>query len=210
MRLARHARDDNWLDSNPSELPPVLSGVLEYERTASRIFNWEVGIVPGLLQTADYARALLSNSPISLDQADYRLVARMRRQSILHSAKPARLVAIIDEAVVHREVGSPDIMSDQIDQLLEVSLLGNVTLRIVPGDVGYHPGLAGAFMLYEFAQLPPIVYLEHHHASSFLHDEAGVGRYRALTKLMQEKALGEDDTRALLREVARDSPGSRQ
>jgi len=203
MRLARHARDDNWLDSTPADLPPVLSGILEYERTASRIFNWEVAIVPGLLQTADYARALLSNSQIDLAQADYRLVARMRRQSILHGAEPVRLTAIVDEAVIRREVGSPDIMSDQVDQLLEVSRLGNVSLRIVPGDVGYHPGLAGAFVHYEFAQLPPIVYLEHHHASSFLHDDAGVGRYRTLAKLLKEKALSEDGTRALLREVAR-------
>jgi transcriptional regulator with XRE-family HTH domain len=203
MRLARHAKDDNWLDSHPSELPPVLSGILEYERTASRIFNWEVAIVPGLLQTADYARALLSNSQIGLEQADYRLVARMRRQRILHNADPVRLSAVIDEAVIRREVGGPDIMSDQIDQLLEVADLGNVTLRIVPASLGYHPGLAGAFMLYEFAELSPIVYLEHHYASSFLHDGEGVGRYRSLAKLVNEKALSEDDTRALLREVAR-------
>ncbi len=189
MRLARHAKDDNWLDSNPSDLPPVLSGILEYERTASRIFNWEVAIVPGLLQTADYARALLSNSQINLGQADRRLVARMRRQRILYHADPVRMVAIIDEAVIRREVGGPDIMSDQIDHLLEIADLGNIALRIVPGEVGYHPGLAGSFVLYEFAELSPIVYLEHHHASSFLHDDEGVGRYRALAKTTSHLGL---------------------
>lgn len=203
MRLARRAKDDNWLDSNPSDLPPVLSGILEYERTASRIFNWEVAIVPGLLQTADYARELLSNSQITLEQADRRLVARLGRQRILHGRDPVRLIAIIDEAVVRREIGGQDTMSDQIDHLLQMADLANVTLRIVPGDVGYHPGLAGSFVLYEFADLSPIVYLEHHHASSFLHDDEGVGRYRALAKLVDQEALSEADTRALLREAAR-------
>ena len=156
-----------------------------------------------MLQTPDYARTILSGSQISLDQADRRLVARLNRQKILTRRDPVRLAAVIDEMVIRREVGNRDIMSDQIDHLLELSELQNISLRIVPADANYHPGLAGPFMLYEFEDLAPIVYLEHHHASAFLHDKEGVAWYRKLAKLVIGKALSEDATREMLREVAR-------
>jgi transcriptional regulator with XRE-family HTH domain len=203
MRLARRAKDDNWLDSNPSDLPPALSGIVEYERTATRITNWQPAIVPGLLQTADYARTILSNSEIGLQQADSMLVARLNRQRILTKADPVRLVAIVGENAIHEQVGGSDVMSDQIDHLLEVMERPNISLRIVPANIGYHPGLLGSCILYEFAALPPIVHLESSHATAFLLDEEVVRRYRQQAKLLGGKALTEDATRALLREAAR-------
>ncbi|WP_410571914.1 helix-turn-helix domain-containing protein [Amycolatopsis sp. cmx-4-61] len=203
MRLARRAGDDNWLDSHPSDLPPALSGIVEYERTATRITNWYHAIVPGLLQTPDYARTILSNSEISLEQADAMLVVRLNRQRILTKADPVRLTALIGEIAIRDEIGSADIMSDQADHLLEMMKLPNISLRIVPAKIGYHPGLIGSFILYEFAGLPTIVHLENSHATAFLHEAEVVGDYVKQAKLLSRKALGEDDTRALLREVAR-------
>lgn len=203
MRLAKRAKDDNWLDTNPSDLPPALSGITEYERTATRITNWYHAIVPGLLQTPDYARAILSNSEISLEQADTMLIARLNRQSILSARDPVRLAAFVGEVAIREEIGSADIMSDQVDHLLEMMALPNVSLRIVRANIGYHPGLVGSFVLYEFAALPPIVHLENSHATAFLHEADVVGQYRKQARLLAGKALSEDDTRALLREVAR-------
>ncbi|MET8994414.1 helix-turn-helix transcriptional regulator [Amycolatopsis sp. NPDC004169] len=203
MRLARHARDDNWLDSNPSDLPPALNGIVEYERTATRITNWYHAIVPGLLQTPDYARAILSNSEIGLEQADSMLVVRLNRQRILTRPDPVRLTALIGEIAIRDEIGSPDIMSDQVDHLLQMMALPNISLRIVPANIGYHPGLIGSFILYEFPGLPAIVHLENSHATAFLHEAEVVGDYAKQAKILSRKALGEDDTRALLREVAR-------
>jgi len=203
MRLARRAKDDNWLDSNPSDLPPALSGIVEYERTATRITNWYHAIVPGLLQTADYARAILSNSEIGLEQADAMLIARMNRQRVLAKADPVRLTALIGEVAIREEIGSADIMSDQIDHLLETMALPNVSLRIVPANIGYHPGLIGSFILYEFADLPPIVHLENSHATAFLHESDVVGSYRKQARILAGTALSDDATRAMLREAAR-------
>ncbi|MEU0795584.1 helix-turn-helix transcriptional regulator [Amycolatopsis sp. NPDC005961] len=203
MRLAKRAKDDNWLDSNPSDLPPALSGIREYERTATRISNWELAIVPGMLQTPDYARAILSNSEIGLAQADAMLVVRLDRQRILTKADPVRLTALIGEVAIREEIGSPDIMSDQIDHLLEMMALPNVSVRIVPANIGYHPGLIGSFILYEFADLPPIVHLESSHATAFLHEDGAVGNYRRQAKILTGKALSEDGTRSMLREAAR-------
>jgi len=203
MRLARRAKDDNWLDSNPSDLPPALSGIVEYERTATHITMWSLATLPGILQTPDYARDVLSNAEIALEQADAMLVARLNRQRILVKPEPVRLTAFIGEMAVREEIGSADIMSDQVDHLLEVAALANVSLRIVPGNIGYHPGLIGPFVLYEFADLPPIVHLESSHATAFLHDARVVGDYRRQAKILAGKALSEDDTRSKLREVAR-------
>jgi hypothetical protein len=159
--------------------------------------------VPGLLQTPDYARAILTNSEIGLEQADAMLIVRLNRQRILAKPDPARLTALIGEVAVREEIGSSDIMADQIDHLLEMMALPNVSLRIVPTNIGYHPGLIGSFILYEFADLPPIVHLENSHATAFLHEADVVSRYRKQAKILASKALTEDATRALLREVAR-------
>jgi transcriptional regulator with XRE-family HTH domain len=203
MRLARRAKDDNWLDSNPSDLPPALSGIVEYERTATRITMWSLAVLPGILQSPDYARDVLSNAEIALDQADTMLVARLNRQRILVKPDPVRLTAFIGEMAIREEIGSADIMSDQIDHLLEVAALPNVSLRIVPGNIGYHPGLIGPFVLYEFADLPPIVHLENSHATAFLHETDVVGKYRKQARLIAGTALSDDATRTLLREAAR-------
>lgn len=203
MRLAKRAKDDNWLDANPADLPPALSGILEYERTATAITNWELAIVPGLLQTPDYARAILSNSEIDLAQADARLVARLNRQRVLTRTDPVRLIALVGEIAIREEIGGPDVMSDQVDHLLAMMERPNISLRIVPANIGYHRGLMGSFILYEFASLPPIVHLENSHATAFLHEDGVVRSYRKQAKILAGKALSEDDTRTRLREVAR-------
>ncbi|MFT7871946.1 MULTISPECIES: helix-turn-helix domain-containing protein [Amycolatopsis] len=203
MRLARHARDDNWLDSNPSDLPPALSGIVEYERTATRITMWSLAVLPGILQTPDYARDVLTNAEIGLAQADAMLVARLERQRILVKPEPVRLTAFLGEMAIREQIGSAEIMSDQMDHLTRVADLPNVSLRIVPRNIGYHPGLIGPFVLYEFGSLPPIVHLESSHATAFLHDEDVVRDYRRQAKILANRALSEDATRDLFREVAR-------
>jgi transcriptional regulator with XRE-family HTH domain len=203
MRLARRAKDDNWLDSNPSDLPPALSGIVEYERTATRITMWSLAIVPGLLQSADYARAVLNGGQLSLEQADIHLVTRLARQRILTKPNPVKLTAIIGEVAIRDEIGTADVMSDQIDHLLDMADLANVTLRVLPANIGYHPGLYGPFVIYEFGDLPTIVHLEHSEATAFLHEVDVVGKYRKQAKLLGNKTLTEEATRALLREVTR-------
>jgi hypothetical protein len=113
------------------------------------------------------------------------------------------LAAILDEMVIRREVGNENIMSDQIDHLLEMSNFANVSLRIVPSDAGYHAGLAGSFIIYEFEKLTPIIHLEHSYASAFIHEDRGVGVYQEIAKMLAGRALSEEATREMLREAAR-------
>jgi hypothetical protein len=90
-----------------------------------------------------------------------------------------------------------------MDHLLKMTGRSNISLRIVPANIGYHPGMNGSFILYEFAGMPAIVHLENSHATAFLHEDQVVGSYRRQAKILAGKALSEDDTRAMLREVAR-------
>jgi transcriptional regulator with XRE-family HTH domain len=201
--LAKHAKDPNWLDSNPSDLPTALTAVMQCERSASLITNWSPLIIPGLLQTPDYARALLSASDIKVEDADARLALRLDRQRILSGPEPVRVRAIMAEPAIREVVGDADIMSDQIDHLLLAADRSNISVRIVPADAGYHPGKTGMFALYEFPTDPSIVLLEHHHASAFINELDAIASYRKLVKLLLGKALAEDASRALLREAAR-------
>ena len=201
--LAQHVRDPNWLDSNPSDLPAALTAVMQCERSASLITNWSPLIIPGLLQTPDYARALLSASEIKVEDVDARLVTRLKRQRILSGYEPVRLKAIISELAIREVFGDADIMSAQIDHLLALAVRSNISVRIVPAGAGYHPGKIGMFTMYDFPDATSIVLLEHYHASGFVNDLEGIAPYRKLAKLLVGKALTEDASRDLLREAAR-------
>ncbi|KDN19033.1 XRE family transcriptional regulator [Amycolatopsis rifamycinica] len=203
LALAQHVKQPNWLDSNPSDLPAALTGVMQCERSASLITNWSPLIIPGLLQTPDYARAQLTASDIKPEHADARLVARLKRQRILSGYDPVRLRVIISELAIREVVGDAAIMSDQVDHLLTSAVRANISVRIVPAGVGYHPGKIGMFTLYDFPSDPTIVYLEHHHASAFVNELDATAAYRKLVKLLSDKALAEDASQALLREAAR-------
>ncbi|MEV5718671.1 Scr1 family TA system antitoxin-like transcriptional regulator [Amycolatopsis mediterranei] len=203
LALAQHVKDPNWLDSNPSDLPAALTGVMQCERSASLITNWSPLIIPGLLQTPDYARALLAASEIKVEDVDARLTARLKRQRILSGCEPVRLKVIISELAIREVVGEADIMSDQIDHLLSLAVTSNISVRIVPADVGYHQGKLGMFTLYDFPSDPSIVLIEHHHASAFLNELDAIAAYRKLVKLLSGKALTEDASRDLLREAVR-------
>ncbi|RSM36721.1 XRE family transcriptional regulator [Amycolatopsis balhimycina DSM 5908] len=203
LSLAQHVEGPNWLDSNPSDLPAALTAVMQCERSASLITNWSPLIIPGLLQTPDYARALLAASDIKAEEIDARLVARLKRQRILSGYDPVRLKAIISELAIREVVGDADIMSDQVDHLLRLAVTSNISVRIVPNEVGYHPGKIGMFALYEFSADSAIVYIEHHHASAFINELEATDSYRKLVKLLQGKALTEDASLGLLREAAR-------
>ncbi|MGW5717521.1 helix-turn-helix domain-containing protein [Amycolatopsis sp. NPDC003865] len=203
LELARTARDPDWVSAGSPEIPEPLSGLLECERSATSVTNWALGIIPGLLQTADYARALLSNSNLTVAQADARLAVRLGRQKILTRPDPIRLSAVLYEAAFREPVGDEDIMSDQYDHLLAMSRLPNVSLRILRSGEGYHPGLLGSFLLYDYEDLPPIAFLENYSGSVFLSEKEHITAYRQLAKMVSGNALSEEASRELIAEVTR-------
>ena len=145
-----------------SGVPAWFQEWYEAEREAVSVSWWEPMLVPGLVQTADYARALFQawRSADTDDELDQLIDARMARQLILDRPKPPMLWIVIDEAVLHRCIGSPEITRDQLLRLADLAQRPKVTIQVLPAEVGAHVGLLGAFAIATFDHGPAIVYLE--------------------------------------------------
>jgi transcriptional regulator with XRE-family HTH domain len=140
--------------------PQWFRGWLDAERAAVSLRTWELAVVPGLLQTEDYARAILSANPDTDEDIEGHVAARMERQAILDRARPPTLWVALDESVLHRLVGSPKVMRDQLLRLADLAVRPRITIQVVAAGAGAHAGLLGAFIIGGFDGAPDIVYLE--------------------------------------------------
>jgi len=152
-RLQRRLRDLPF----PASFRPFAA----YEEKAAALRTFEHTLVPGLLQTPEYARAVLATRPdVTDDELDELVDARVNRQAILRRDNPPRLWAVMDEAVLHREIDGPQVMRGQLLRLAEKALLPNVTIQVIPYSAGGHIGLLGAFEVADFDDAPSSVHLE--------------------------------------------------
>lgn len=162
--------------------------------------------IPGLLQTEDYARAVIGGTlpHATTEQIENRVSARMERQALLTKQDPLKLWAIMDEAAVRRQVGGPTVMSEQRRRLQETSALPNVTTQVIPYDAGAHPGMPGSFITLEFPDPadPGLVYIDSMAGDLFLEDETEIRRYILIFEHLRAAALRPDETAALLAAVA--------
>jgi transcriptional regulator with XRE-family HTH domain len=129
--------------------PSWFAEWVEAERQATSVCWWEPLLIPGLVQTADYARALFEawRSAASEDELEQLVSARMERQAIFERPRPPSLWVIVDEAVLHRRIGSEKVMREQLAHLAEIAQRPKITIQVVPGEVGAHVGLLGAFAI---------------------------------------------------------------
>jgi hypothetical protein len=128
-------------------VPSWFENWLEAEQEAVTLRLWSPILVPGLLQTGDYARELFIAAGEDCERADELVAARLGRQAILERTGPPHVVAVLDESVLHRLIGSPAIMSDQLGHLAEVSERPYISVEVVPGSTGANAGLSGGFQL---------------------------------------------------------------
>ncbi|HTX26254.1 MAG TPA: helix-turn-helix transcriptional regulator [Streptosporangiaceae bacterium] len=142
-----------------------------YESQATALRLFEHSLIPGLLQTEAYARAVLETHPnTAREVVEERVAARMARQVILDRDDPPPLLwVLLDEAVLTREIGGPKVMHDQLVHLAEMARRPNITVQVIPG-LGAHPGLLGAFVVAEMTGMPAIVYLETAHDGQTIED----------------------------------------
>ena len=141
--------------------PSWFRPFVEYEANATSLRLSEHALIPGLLQTADYARAVLAARPNATDEeTDQLLAARLARQEVLTKSDPPRLWIVLDEWALNREVADRAVMNAQLQHLAQMSQRPNITVGIVPYSAGAHIGLLGAFAIAEFDASPAIVYLE--------------------------------------------------
>ncbi|MET7989596.1 helix-turn-helix transcriptional regulator [Amycolatopsis sp. NPDC005232] len=197
-------------------LPVQVQTLVWHEERATAISSYQGSIVPGLLQTPDYARALITetgNVP-KQDDVDERVFARMSRQVILTKSPKVNFEFYLHEFVLRLPVGRSDraVMSGQLHQLLQLSVRSNITIRIVPASAGGHPGVAGHFQLIDSDLFKPVAYIDSEITSLFLEKAEEIKVYRGVLKRLGEVALGEAESRELVASLATDlySPGARQ
>lgn len=200
LELARHASDPDWLTVGIPGLAQQLAGVMECERTASFLAEWSPWLIPGLLQTSDYARAVLGGGGVLPGDIESRLIVRLGRRDVLSRRDLEELVILIGEPGIRQVIGGRAVMADQLRHVQRLAGAG-VTVQVVPIGDGWHPGLMGPFIFYRFPDSPSIAHIEHHRSSVFVFDENDVAAYQVATATLRDVALNPTESTAFLREV---------
>src|SRR5215472_6562747 len=176
----------------------------QHEAEATSLRTFQVVLVPGLLQTGDYARALLSTKVgATEDDVDQLVTARLERQAILDRDNPPLLWVVVDEAALHRPVGGRDVMRLQVEHLAEMAARPNVVIQVIPAEVGAHVGLTGAFVIADFAGAPSIVYLETALTGLVIERQEDVAAVTLTYDTLKTESLPRAASLELLREVAK-------
>jgi transcriptional regulator with XRE-family HTH domain len=207
IALFRSAKQQNWLQPYQEGLPAEYNTFISFESEAKALWTYEMSLVPGLLQTENYARAVIRGMlpSASAEEVEHRVETRMRRQaSVLDKENPPRLWAIVDEAALHREVGSADIMREQITHLQNAMERPEVNLQLLPFDAGAHPAMLGAFVILKFNEpvAPDIVYIEGILGDIFLDDATSIERYTDAFEHLRAIALRPTRTAEILASLA--------
>lgn len=200
LELARHAADPDWLTVGIPGVVQQLAGVMECERTAKFIAEWSPWVIPGLLQSSDYARAIIGAGGVSPADVEARLIVRLGRRDVLSRRDLDELVVLIGEPAIRQEIGGPTVMAEQLRYLLRLAGSG-ITMQVVPIGKGWHPGLMGPFIFYRFEDSPSIVHIEHHRSSAFVFDDNDVAEYQTALATVRGAALNPTESAALINQV---------
>jgi transcriptional regulator with XRE-family HTH domain len=205
IQIARDARKKGWWhEYGDVPVPPGVS----FESEAHSMSIYAALLVPGLLQTADYARAVLTEIHYALpsDEIDRRVDLRIARQSRLREGTSPKLWVVIDEAALRRRIGGSEVMRAQLEHLVEVASSPNVTLQALPFTAGGHAALDGPFIIMGFPDPgdPNVVYIEMTTSDLWHEDPASVSRYDTLFDHLRATALPTTESLALFAKVAKE------
>ncbi len=202
MGLAKETKARGWWHAYGDVIPDGFDLYIGLEEAASGLRWYESELVPGLLQTADYARTLIQadNPGVDDDEIERRVHMRIARQALLtRVTAPPKMQIVLNEAILHRPVGGPKIMASQLQRLAEAAELPNVSLRVVPFSAGLHHGLmSGPFVILTFplngdgrASEPPTIYADGFTGALYLDKPSEVERYTLAFTRIWDAALDE-------------------
>lgn len=195
LDLAREADQHNWLQQHIAELPEQLRTLISHENQASLIYQFDGLRIPGLLQTKDYARAVVERDvTVPPTEVESRVQARMSRQTLFGRDRHPDFVYFIHEAALRVLVGNAEVMSEQLHQLLRLGVRKYITVRVVPMSYGACPATDNSCRLVEFYEMKPVVYVDQHTAGSFFEDPATVAAYRKIFGALADCSLSEGDS----------------
>jgi transcriptional regulator with XRE-family HTH domain len=205
VEMAREAKQRGWWQLYGAVLTGAYVGL---EAAADEILSYEALVVPGLLQTENYARAMIraARPDMDADEVEQRIRVRMNRQSLLSQDDPLTLVVVLDEAVLRRAVGGRDVMRRQLDRLCATAEMPNITLQVLPLDAGAHAAMDGAFTMLRFSEPghQDLVFAANAAGGIFLEKEDELHRYAHIFDLLRSTALPRQESRDMIAKLVRE------
>jgi hypothetical protein len=199
--IAKRSNEAGWWQRSGDAVPDWFSEYVGLESAAVRIQTYELLFVPGLLQTPEYARAIVTRGhpDTAGPLAEERVRVRMARQRLLGRPDAPRLWAVVDESVLHRPIGGPEVLAGQLDHLLEMSRRPTISLQVVPNALSGYGGEA-AFTMLRFAEpdVPDITYIEGLTGALYLDRQGEVEEYTRVMDQLTIDAYSPEETRSLL------------
>ncbi|MGH3169030.1 MAG: helix-turn-helix domain-containing protein [Trebonia sp.] len=204
LELGRRATERGWWQSY-SGLLPSLGNLIGLEAEAATIRTYEPELIPGLLQTADYARAVIrAGSPgDTTGQVDRRVEIRLERQEVLTRTDPAppKISIVLNEGVLARRVGNPEVMRAQLEHLMRERDRANIVIQVLPFSTGEHPAMVGPFTMLTFLDPadPGVVNVENVLGALAMEQPEEIRAYEEVWSALQARAVSPDDSRAIIK-----------
>ncbi|WP_062217246.1 helix-turn-helix transcriptional regulator [Streptomyces sp. NBRC 109706] len=209
-QLNRQSRKRGWWQQERGTIPPSVQQVIELESAASSMMQFSPTLVPGILQTEAYARALISSFPVpTIGGVEKAVEVRLTRQRLLDEPNAPQLIIVLDEAALRRQVGGPKVQAEQLRKLIEISNPPTLTVQVLPYACGVHASVEGGFKLFSYPT--PIsmefAFVEYLGGRIFIEEEEEVRAFRRTSDHLRAQALSSDESKELISRVARDLEG---
>jgi hypothetical protein len=210
MGLCREQDTKNWFQQFGSRVPKQIRTYVDHENKATTITDFQALVMPGILQTPEYARAMYERSgTVPAEEIDERVAARAARHVIFSRPERPQCTFLIHEFVLRLPVGGAEIMSEQLHNLIRMSVRPYIRIRVLPA-AGAHAGLAGSFKLLESPEYKAVVYLESETTGVFLEKPEEIKAYQDIVRELSAVALSEGESKDLIARVAIDQFGDRE
>lgn len=203
VQLAKDAKQRGWWQVYKDVLSSEYADFIGFETEAAITKNYELDVIPGLLQTREYAEALITAQlpEASTKDIERRVALRIARQDRLRLDPPIRIWALLGEAALRYQVGGSKVINAQLEHLLSVSNEPHITIQVLPFSAGAHPGMAGPFVILGFEQDPDIVYQEGLTSALYLEESEQVARYTLMFEHLLAAALSPTESRTKIAEI---------
>jgi len=209
LAMARDASTPGWWYQYGDLLPQWFRVFVDLESAATLIRTYQGQLVPGLLQTEDYLRAVIAGARLSdpPEDAERRIALRMSRQTLLTRPDAPQLWAVVDEAALRRPVGGGQVLRAQLERLIEATELPNVRLQVLPFGAGAHPAMVSVFSILRFAdqELPDVVYLEQLTSALYLNKREDVDQYLHVMESICVRGAAPDETAEILGKILKEA-----
>jgi transcriptional regulator with XRE-family HTH domain len=203
MDYVHSGNERNWHAINGTLATGLLRDLIRFESDATAIYNFEPLLLPGLVQTSEYARTLMRSATSRTEQEVENLVSvRMNRQRVLDRVDPPRLNLIIEEMALRRTLGDPEMMVGQLQHLLAASARRHITIQVLPFDAEAAIATQGQLIIVECPDQPSLCFEESRTTTAFLEDDEFIGRARLVWKKLSAAAHSEEDSRQLIAKLA--------